>query len=225
LLRHLEAEGFAGAPRVIGSGFDQRGREVLSYIDGEFVHPRPWNEGALPHLGRLLREMHRAAQSFTPAPKAVWRDWHGRRLGNAKDGFGHCDTGPWNVVARDSLPHALIDWEVSGPVDPIYELAQTCWMNAQLHDDDVAELQGLSPLVDRARHVRLILDGYEMPSAERVGFVDKMIEFAVHDAAGEAIQASVTPDTSNPAALWGITWRTRSAAWMLRHRSTLQSAL
>jgi hypothetical protein len=98
-------------------------------------------------------------------------------------------------------------------------------MNAQLHDDDVAELQGLSPLVDRARHVRLILDGYEMPSAERVGFVDKMIEFAVHDAADEAIQASVTPDTSDPAALWGITWRTRSAAWMLRHRSTLQSAL
>ena len=38
LLRHLEDVGFAGAPRVVGSGFDTEGRETLRYIDGEFTH-------------------------------------------------------------------------------------------------------------------------------------------------------------------------------------------
>ena len=33
LLRHLEREGFAGAPRALG--FDDQGREVLTYIEGE----------------------------------------------------------------------------------------------------------------------------------------------------------------------------------------------
>ena len=33
LLRHLDREGFAGAPRALG--FDGQGREVLTYIEGE----------------------------------------------------------------------------------------------------------------------------------------------------------------------------------------------
>jgi len=123
------------------------------------------------------------------------------------------------------MPCALIDWEVAGPVDPLYDLAQTCWLNAQLHADDVAERQGLPSLQARARHVALILDGYQLPTSRRTGFVDKMIEFAIHDAADEAIQSRVTPETQDPTSLWAITWRTRSASWMLRNRSTLQKAL
>ncbi len=140
-------------------------------------------------------------------------------------GIGHCDAGPWNIVARDGSPVALIDWEVAGPVDTLFDLAQACWLNAQLHDDDVAEVQGLPPLEARARHLRLILDGYELPRAQRVGFVDRMIEFAVRDAADEAIQAGVTEETRDASALWGVTWRVRSAAWMLRHRAALEAAL
>ena len=225
LLRHLEAVGFTAAPRVIGSGFDEQGREVLSFIEGEFVHPRSWSEEALPYFGRLLRDLHRATESFTIPADAVWRERHGRRLGDPQAGIGHCDTGPWNIVARDSLPYALIDWEAAGPVDPVYELAQTCWLNAQLHDDDVAERQGLPPLNERARHLRLIVEGYELPKSQRVDIVDRMIEFAIQDGADEAIRARVTEDTRDPAALWAITWRTRSAAWMMRHRSALGAAL
>jgi aminoglycoside phosphotransferase (APT) family kinase protein len=210
---------------VIGSGFDERGREILSYIEGDFVHPRHWSEDALRPLGQLLRDLHRATKSFQVPADAIWREWHGRRLGNPEAGIGHCDAGPWNIVSRDSIPVALIDWEVAGPVDPLYDLAQACWLNAQLHDDDVAERQGLPSLEERARHLRLILDGYELSRAQRVGFVDKMIEFALQDAAAEAMDASVTPETRDPAALWGITWRTRSAAWMLRHRTSLETGL
>jgi hypothetical protein len=35
-----------------------------------------------------------------------------------------------------------------------------------------------------------------------------------------------SPDlTSHPIALWAMAWRARSAAWMLRHRRTLEAAL
>ncbi len=225
LLRHLEAVGFNGAPRVIGSGFDEQGRETLSFVEGEVAHLRPWREEALPHVGRLLRDLHRAAETFEVPGNAVWRPWHGRRSGGSILGIGHCDAGPWNIVAREGIPVALIDWEVAGPVDPLLDLAQACWLNAQLHDDDVAEGQGLASLEVRARHLRSIVDGYELPRAERIGFVDMMIEFAVQDAAAEAIEAGGTPDTTEATAFWAVTWRVRSAAWMLKHRSTLEAAL
>ena len=222
LLKHLEDVGFSGAPRVIGSGFDNRGRETLTYIDGEFVHPGPWPEKAMPYIGQLLRKFHQATKSF-PIPKnAVWRKWYGRSLCGPDCLIGHCDMGPWNIVSQNGLPVAMIDWEVAGPVDPIFELAQTCWLNVQLYDDDVAERVGLSSLNDRAQHVRLILDGYELPQSKRHGFVDKMIELAVRDAAEQVMEPDVTPDTTNPESLWAITWRTRSAAWMLKNRSTLE---
>jgi hypothetical protein len=225
LLRHLEEVGFMGAPRVIGSGFDELGRETLSYIEGDFVHPRAWAEEALPRLGALLRDLHQSCASFPVPADACWQEWHGRQLGDSNAAIAHCDANPWNIVAGDQMPSALIDWEVAGPVDPLYDLAQSCWLNAQLHADDVAERQGLPSLQARARHVALILDGYQLPKAQRTGFVDKMIEFAIHDAADEAIQSRVTPETQDPASLWGIAWRTRSASWMLRNRSTLENAL
>src|SRR3954447_16415718 len=39
LLRHLERAGFDGAPRT--RGFDDRGREVVTYVDGEVGAPLP----------------------------------------------------------------------------------------------------------------------------------------------------------------------------------------
>ena len=41
------------------------------------------------------------------------------------------DNAPWNIVARDGMPVAFIDWETAGPVDPLVELAQLAWLNAQ----------------------------------------------------------------------------------------------
>src|SRR5712692_643770 len=78
LLRHLEREGFAGAPRALG--FDERGREILTYIEGEdgrgegFIPDqggrfdmRPpayiWGDEVLVHLGALIRAYHDAAAS------------------------------------------------------------------------------------------------------------------------------------------------------------------
>jgi hypothetical protein len=49
---------------------------------------------------------------------------------------------------------------------------------------------------------------------------------AASDTAWEADAASVTPElTAHPIALWAMAWRARSAAWMIRHRRTFETAL
>lgn len=226
LLQHLRDVGFEAAPQVIGTGFDALGRETVSFIEGDFVHPGPWPDEALFAIGALLGRLHEATASFEVLEDAVWRSWFGRDLqGGSKRVIGHCDTGPWNIVARKATPVAFIDWEEAGPVDRDVELAQACWLNAQLHDDDIATRLGLASPEARARQARLLLDGYGLPHSERAGFVDTMIAFVVHDAADQAMQANVTMDSTSPGPLWAIAWRTRAASWMLRHRSMLENVL
>lgn len=230
-LRHLEAVGFAGAPRVIGSGFAEDGREMLAYIPGASPQPYAWGEDEVAGVGALLRGLHSAAATFVPPPGACWQPWFGRDLPGASPVTGHCDTGPWNIIARDGAPVALVDFEFAGPVDAIWELAQAAWLNAQLHDDDLAERWGLPDAAGRARQVRLILDGYGLPAGQREGFIDKMITFAVHSARAEAVEAGVTPETVTAVTstgypfVWAITWRARSASWMLTHRAVLERAI
>lgn len=217
LLHHLERVGFAGAPRVVGGGFDAAGREMLTFIEGEFTQPGPWSLDGAAAVGTLLRDLHDATASYTPPPDAVWFPWHGRDLGGPRRVIGHCDVAPWNIVARDGMPVALIDWETAGPTDPLVELAQACWLNAKLHDDIVAEREGLPPLAERAQHLRAVVDGYGLPKAEREHVVDRIVEFVVCDTANEADDATEDP--------WGVVWRARAGAWIVRNRRVLQNAL
>lgn len=230
LLRHLESVGFTGAPRVVGSGFADDGREMLSFVPGESPQPRPWSDEGAAEVGRLLGQLHRATSTFAPPAGAVWQSWFGRELGGTDPVISHCDLGPWNIIARDNLPVAFVDWEFAGPVDAVWDLAHTAWLNAQLHDDDVAEQSGLASPEGRAAQLRVLLDGYGFPLSRRTGFVDKMVEFAIHSTADEAVLGQVTPesgavDESGYPVLWAVAWRARSASWMLRHRALLERAI
>ncbi len=133
-------------------------------------------------------------------------------------------------MTRNGLPMALIDWETAGPVDPLVELAQACWLNAKLYGDDVAELEGLLPLADRARQLRAVVDAYGLSAKQRRGFVDRIIEYVAHDTAEQADEFDVGPDFNDPKPdgfplIWGLTWRARTGAWLWRNRETLQNAL
>ena len=84
----------------------------------------------------------------------------------------------------------------------------------------------LPPLADRARQLAAIVDGYGLTARQRRGFLNQVIEFAICDTAWEADDAGITPETTaDLVALWAMAWRARSAAWMIRHRRTLESAL
>src|SRR5215213_8952907 len=106
LLQHVELEGFAGAPRALG--FDDQGREVLGYIEGEVAAQRRpgqpgggdlpnyvWHDEVLVHLGALIRAYHDAAATFP---------WAGREwLLEARqpvETVCHNEAFPWNTVFR-----------------------------------------------------------------------------------------------------------------------------
>jgi hypothetical protein len=223
LLRHLESAGFAAAPRLAGSGFDEQGRETLIHIEGESVHPGPWSDEALVQVGQLLRRLHDITAAFTPPVEAVWQPWFLRQLGGEKRVIGHGDLAPWNTLTRDGMPIAFIDWEFAGPLDPMIELARVCWLFPQLHDDDVAAMVGLPSMETRVRQLRLLVDAYGLSLAQRHGLFQRIVEVAVCETAENAIEENITPGRQG--LLWGLAWRARAAAWMLRNRSSIERAL
>ncbi len=230
LLQHLANEGFDAAPRPVGDGFSADGREQLTYVAGRSPQPRPWTDDAVWQVGRLLRRLHDITAPFEPIGEPQWHPWFARSLPGTRPVIGHGDLGPWNILARDNQPVAFIDWDNAGPVDALWELAHVVWLNAQLHDDDVAVIAQLPPATDRAKQARLILDGYGLERNERPHIVDMMIELAVRSARQEALDHAVTRDSTAIApngypVLWAITWRARAAAWLLDHRTLLESTL
>lgn len=229
-LRHLHARGIDLVPEPVDGGFAADGREQLHFIEGEAMHPRTWSDDAAWRIGQMLRQVHDAARTFELPAGAQWRPSSLRALPGGRPVIGHGDLGPWNIVARCGEPVAFIDWDDAGPMGHIWDLANVVWLNAQLHDDDVAALNGLPPLPDRARQARAMLDGYRLAARDRVRLVERMIEWVVRTAREEAIVHGVKTDTPSPAAngfptLWAITWRARAAAWMYDHHDELQAAL
>jgi len=225
LLKHLESIGFEAAPKIVGTGFAPDGRETLSFIEGEVINPKPWSIEAISAVGEMLRSLHQSTATFTPPANAVWPPFYGRDIGGSNRVIGHCDFAPWNIVSVNGLPVGPIDWEYAGPVDPIVELAQACWLNVRLFSDDVAEIEGLADISTRARQLGAMLDTYGLAKSQRSQFFDRMIEFIAHDTAYQVDEASVTPKSKDTEALWGLAWRARSAAWMLRNRTELERAI
>ena len=109
VLQHLERAGFAEAPRWLG--VDEQGRDILTWIDGDTFVER----GRMhPYIGdppdRVLFDDGQLAAVFT-----LLRRYH--------DTFGddvicHGDYGPWNIVWRERLPFAVIDFDNAHRGDP-----------------------------------------------------------------------------------------------------------
>lgn len=221
VLAHLNRKGFTYAPKIVGTGYSSDGREAISFMQGDMIHPAPWNDDGLFELGKMIRTLHDAMSSF-PVEQCIWQEWFLHSIGEPSI-ISHCDISPWNVLTYHGKPCALIDWEYTGPVDPLMELARACWLFPQLMDDDIALIQGLPSSQKRAQQVRLIVDGYGLAANERTRIVERIIEVVIHETANEAIERNVTEESVG--LLWGFAWRSRSASWILRNRSILEKAL
>ena len=210
-------------PRVVGDGYDGHGREVVTYIPGDFVHPHAWSDEGIwsrPSTARPPRR-HRRLPASTR-----------RRSGTAGPSTATHPTPPSVTATPDpgtSSPATAsrspkIDWSTAGPTDRLDEIAATAWLNAQLHDDDVAERQNLPDATARAAQLRHFLDGYQLATTDRRNFVTKMTSTPSGTALPKPSKPAWTPDQGDTTALWAIAWRARSAAWIMRHRHLLEHA-
>lgn len=124
LLRHLERKGFDGAPRHLG--YDDRGREVLTYVPGyvpAWDEPPAWLQGddVLVSVLTLMRRLHDATIDFVPPPDAEWA-WPPppHRRG---DVIGHNDACRENVVFDGRRATAFIDFDFAGPATRAWDVA------------------------------------------------------------------------------------------------------
>jgi len=173
LLTHLEAVGFEGAPRFLG--IDSSGREVLSYIDGEVAgRPRPpWiaDEDRLVSIGRLVRGYDDAAVSFTPPPGSLSAVLVTETPGippappYPPELIGHLDFTPENIVFRDGLAYAVIDFDLAKPATRADEMSNAMLWWVPLFDPRDAD--PLLRRVDVARRARILADAYGMSGADR----------------------------------------------------------
>jgi hypothetical protein len=216
LLRHFERAGFDGAPRYLGQ--DEQGREILSFVEGETDREPPLEDEPLVALGALLRRMHEAQAGFERPPDSAW--FTPTLSGPV---VCHGDLYPPNVVRRDGLPVALIDWDLAGPGNRLIDVASAAYHWAPLRVDGPEELS----VADRGRRARAVCDGYGLPAEERAQLVELNLAmrehgYELHHRLGGVERLAGWRD------MWdgGSGERIRAnAAWLVRHRSEIERAL
>lgn len=86
--------GIDSCPEIIGSGFAEDGREMLSFLPGEGPHLGPWTGDAVATIGQMLRRFHDAGQSHLPPLNATWKQSLAGQLQGEHSTYGHGDLGP-----------------------------------------------------------------------------------------------------------------------------------
>ncbi|MEV4092326.1 aminoglycoside phosphotransferase family protein [Streptosporangium saharense] len=165
LLRHLESAGFDGAPRAMG--FDESGREILTYVEGESA-PRPLpayalTDESLVALAELLRRFHDASAGFVPPRGACWET--GSNDDAPAELIGHCDVNLDNVIFRDGLPAALIDFDMARPTTRLFDVVTTLRHWAPIADP--VDLEPLQADLAVGPRLRLFCDAYGLAARDR----------------------------------------------------------
>jgi tRNA A-37 threonylcarbamoyl transferase component Bud32 len=157
LLRHLEEVGFSSSPRVLG--FDEKGREVLTYLDGVSLSlDAPELLGSLETVwkaGALAADVAAALRTFVAPMSARW--WGGSVDPLASSTIIHGDLAPWNVIV-DGDQWGLIDWDFAGPARLVWEASYT------LHTFGLLPAFGMSDAETVAR-IRSFGDGARLAAS------------------------------------------------------------
>jgi Ser/Thr protein kinase RdoA (MazF antagonist) len=201
LLRHLEAVGFYGAPRLLG--VDERGREILSFLDG-WVPPDldHFPDVTLVAAARLLRRLHDSTA--------------GSALAGDQEVVCHNDPSPCNCVFVAGRPVAFIDFDHAAPGDRLRDVAYAGWLWTISADDG-------PPVTEQARRLRLMADAYGLPDSS-------LILDAVTRRQEENLQAAVARTRSSEPAVadYGrasAAWQRQQSAWLREHADSFGMAL
>jgi Phosphotransferase enzyme family len=161
LLAYLADQGFTGAPRPLG--FDEQGREVLSFLEGETIghrKPRPawvYAEDTLVQVARWMRDYHQIAAEFVSPPGAVWREG-----GTWSPGLiiAHNDATTHNAAWHQGKIAGFFDWDFAGPATPEWDLALAAFSWVPLHVLYLVAAEGFTDFAARRRRLGRFLGTY-----------------------------------------------------------------
>ena len=171
VLAHLGDVGFGYAP--VPLGIDDRGREVVSYLDGTTAR-RPWpavlrTDAGLHQLGRMAVELAVALRSYPVSEHDIWR--HGGVPGGPHPTLRHGDLGLWNTLwATEPAGSALvgvIDWDYLEPAPELWDLAQLAYYAVPLRPRFWAE-SGFAAEPDYTHRLAVLADYADVRPADLV---------------------------------------------------------
>lgn len=177
LLDHLGRRGFAGAPRA--HGFDEQGREVLDFVDGEVLtyplRAAVLTDSALLSVGRLLREYHDTTVGFAPPAGAAWS----MAPREPAEVLCHGDFAPHNLVFREDWAAAVIDFDTAHPGPRVWDLGWTACCFGLFPQDGADEGDTAASI----HRIAVLADGYGLGDADREALPDAMADRMRHLAA------------------------------------------
>lgn len=148
-LAYLHEQGFEAVPKPLG--IDDKGREVLSYIEGDVPSDLGiYDDETLTAAAKMIRAYHDASSGFVPKLEVIC----------------HNDLSPCNFVFREGKPVAIIDFDAAAPGSHIMDLGYAAWLWLNFGDEDV-------DAVEQQRRLLLFLSAYGESNFEKV--IDAML--------------------------------------------------
>jgi aminoglycoside phosphotransferase (APT) family kinase protein len=127
-------------------GRDEKGREVLSFIEGDVPNDLGiYDDDVLSEAAQLIRAYHDASSGFAPQFEV----------------FCHNDLSPCNFVFREGKPVAIIDFDAAAPGSHLMDLGYAAWLWLNLGDEDVEGFE-------QQRRLQLFLSAYGENDVEKV---------------------------------------------------------
>jgi hypothetical protein len=169
LLGSLRATGLALVPEPLG--FDEQGREVLSFLAGRdqgwpFLPDIRTDRGA-ENLGELALRLRTALADYGCPPDAVWQAASGPP--QPGEAMQHGDLGPWNLLwDNEGAVCGVLDWDFAGPGDPWYDTGHLAWFTVPFQDDERAHERGFPSPPDRGARLPAFARGAGVEPAELV---------------------------------------------------------
>jgi Phosphotransferase enzyme family len=225
LLRAVRSAGFEGASLPVG--IDDDGRERLMFVEGESALPLypDWSQSdaALASIARLLRGLHDAAREFD-AKSFTWDDSLADPVGGTI--MCHNDVCLENVVFRDGLAVALLDFDFSAPGRPVFDVATLAKMCVPIDDDVNAARLGWRSS-DRPARLRVVADAYGLGTAHRPELIPALVESMACGASyvRKCVQAGVPAYVRMWSAMGGEERFTRRLEWWEDNRESFVEAL
>jgi len=156
LLLHLQEVGFDCAPRPLG--YDQMGRQVLSFAEGYIDDdPSDLDDARIVEVGRSIRQLHDASASFVPSSDATWNVLIAP---DEEELICHHDLAPWNLV-RSSTQLTFIDWDGAGPGSRLWDLAYAAHGFVPFSPEASISDEGAG------RRLAALVAGYELDQRDR----------------------------------------------------------
>jgi hypothetical protein len=202
LLSHLEAVGFDGSPRLLG--VDDRGREVLSFLDG-------W---VPPNLDRFPDETLVAAA-------CLLRGFHDATAGSALAGENevvcHNDPSPCNYVFVAGRPAAFIDFDHAAPGARMRDVAYAVWLWTLSADEDGP------PVPEQARRLRLMAENYGL--RDMSGLFDAVLRRQEENLADTVARTRARDASVVEYARAAAAWQRLQMTWLRANAAAFRASL